>query len=183
MAEYIKINRDNQLTMAEEMGHPMGESSIRIFCGSDLGLLYFRDEIIEKDNRIKIYEIATLEQGGGPGVPPSLLGYILTGLIVSFALLSKGFFDELGRALVRSIARKFKSLKRPGAIYIMLYEHREYEISLFVPSGMREDECDVLAEKINEYLKELPSIEKVTKVYLTFDRTTKKIVIISNLPG
>ncbi len=182
MAEYIKINTDKQSTMAEEMGHPMGEASIRIFCASDLGLLYFRDEIIEKDNRIKIYEIPTIEQGGGPEIP-TLLGYILTGLIVSFALVSKGFFDELGKALAQSIVRKFESLKRPGAIYIMLYDHGEYEISLFVPSGMREDECDVLAKKINEYLKELSSTEKLIKIYLTFDRTTKEIVVISDLPG
>ena len=150
------------------------KSQIQVICDEDFGLENFKNKGIEEAKNVTVIEIPAFRGGGGGGVP-NLVHILFTGLSISFYLIAKGFFSEIGKDLAQSLLKKLKSRTKPCDIHIT---EPDGEVLVLVPADMSEIDCITLAEKLNEFITTLKS-DRSTKVHLVYDRESGKLSVIS----
>lgn len=177
MAKYNKFDSSSSSDPSEDITGYGGDGNwISVVCDGRIGITNFKDDEIVKSNIVTVNQIPTFDGGAGGG---GLLSHLYFGLFailtVSFGLISKSFFEEIGKELARALIKKFKGLDSAGKITV---SSKEYYITILVPSHMTTEDCEMLCEKLDSFIRSFVSSKYYTSVNLTFDKDTKKLVVI-----
>lgn len=173
MANYTKVHENPQ---AEEIW-ANDTNKIKIICDEKTGIDYFKDDVIQGSNNISVYELRTGEMGGGGDLPTlSMFVYAVLGITISVTvLIGKGFFDEIGRELAKSLFQKFKELPDVAELYI--HDKDGKNLQVLIPSQMTIEDCNCFAQDLENFSKNPP--KDFYHARLSYDNNTKKIVVIS----
>lgn len=139
-----------KISIANELGYPVGKELEKIF---------------ENDDIVIANEIEPPgEKGGGSlGIFP-LADLLYVGLIISVTLVTKGFFDELGRELAKKLLNSLFDKEKPTKL-IVLYKNKRFEV--IIPSKSKLNHT----ESIELFLKDL-DINKSGKYIFSSEKDT-----------
>lgn len=170
MAQYIRLDGLMEYDDLSE-----SHNAIQIICDGDTGIDFFQDEEIKRASNITVVEVPTLVGGGGGGIPSLWFG-IFTLISLSFVLVGKAFISEVGKELAQRLFKKLSNQQQPSQVTIIV---NNYEIYCIVPARMSDVQAKALAGKLNAFVTNLSDIQDHNKIYITYDKDTEKMVVIS----